>query len=149
MKKILFLLLFLFMANISHAKEIKTLNSSEFLSLITSEKEKIIIVNFFATWCPPCIIEIPDFVKIREEYPHSELTIIALSVDEDHNALENFMKDSIINYPVYKASEELTFAYRVSSIPHTIIYSKDLKQIYNKANILNYRQLKSIIELNK
>ncbi len=149
MKKLFFLILFVFMANISYANQIKTLTSSELLSLITNEKEKIIIVNFFATWCPPCIIEIPDFIRIREEYPHSEVAIIALSIDEDLQALQNFVQERNINFPVYKANEELTFAYRVNAIPHTIIYSKELKQIYNKANILNYNSLKIIIEANK
>ncbi len=145
MKKFLLICLLLF-PNTLFANEIKIINSVDFLSLLTKEQDKVIVVNFFASWCPPCIVEMPDFIKIREEYDESELLIIGLSVDENKKDIENFIAKHNINYPVYRPSYELSAAYRVSSIPHTIIYTNGLKQIYNRAGIINYNNMKRFIE---
>ena len=58
--------------------------------LFVSHKGKAVMLNFFATWCPPCRMEIPDLVKIHEKYADKGVVIIGLSVDEDKNAVPGF-----------------------------------------------------------
>ena len=72
---------------------------------LTDFKDKIVLLNFWATWCGPCRYEIPDLVKLRSEYDLEKLAIIGVSLDQGSNEkvkkmLEKFIKRYEINYPV-------------------------------------------------
>ncbi len=131
------------------AEDIKTIETTEFLNLLTANEGKIILVNFFATWCPPCREEIPDIVKIRNEFPEDEVVIIGLSLDENPALLPDFMKEHAINYPVYVSSIDLAYAYGVQSIPHNIVYDKNLKPLHNYPGIISYDDVKMMITSTK
>ncbi len=128
------------------AAEIKQINAQELLSELGENKGKIILINFFATWCPPCIEEIPDIVKIREEYGEDKLLILGLSVDNNTAPLPEFIQNMKINYPIYHSTNSLAAAYQVSSIPQNIIYDANLKPVYNESGVVSYQLLKEIIE---
>ena len=70
------------------------------------------IVNFWATWCPPCIEEIPLFVGLQAEYADRNITFIGIAVDEAARVRE-FARDNKINYPILIGSGD---ALRVSEI---------------------------------
>ncbi len=125
---------------------IENIDTGEFLSLINENKGKLILVNFFASWCPPCVKEVPDFVKITKEYSADEILIIGLSVDVDKESLQRFIKEQNVNYPVYYASKELAASYKVMAIPRNIIYDKKLKQVYNEIGIITYKQLEDMLK---
>ena len=64
-------------------------------------KGQVIMLNFWATWCPPCQEEIPDFIELQNQYGPRGLTIIGISVDSDPPELvEKFARQYGINYPV-------------------------------------------------
>ena len=63
------------------------------------------IVNFWATWCPPCIREIPLLVEIQEEYRDRGVTVIGIAVDETE-AVAEFAADFDFNYPVVVGQED-------------------------------------------
>ncbi len=131
---------------LSAQQTIQNLDTNDFLALLNENKGKLILVNFFASWCPPCVKEVPDFVEIVKQYPEKEILIIGLSLDEDKKALQNFLKKNDVNYPIYYASRKLAAAYKVSSIPLNIVYDKKLKPIYNKIGILTYEQLEEMLK---
>ncbi len=84
---------------------------------------KVIFLNFWATWCPPCRAEIPGFVKVFEKYKTKGLQIIGISVDriKPEKVLE-FAKEYKINYPVIMADRDLVRKYEPGrAIPTTII----------------------------
>ena len=70
------------------------------------------IVNFWATWCPPCLEEIPLFVQLQDEYKDRNVTFIGIAVDDAHRVRE-FVRDNEINYPVLIGSGD---ALRISEI---------------------------------
>lgn len=87
------------------------------------------IVNFWATWCPPCIREIPLLVEIQEEYRDRGVTVIGIAVDETE-AVAEFAADFDFNYPVVVGQEEamnLAQAYAESFIglPFTAFVDRD------------------------
>ncbi len=133
----------------AYALEIKNIKANELLNELTQNKGKIILINFFATWCPPCVDEIPDIVKIRKEYSEDDILILGLSLDDTKDPLPKFIEDMAINYPIYHSAPELAAAYQVSSIPRNIVYNKQLKPVYNEAGNISYDDLKSIIEDNQ
>jgi thiol-disulfide isomerase/thioredoxin len=74
-------------------------------------KGKVILVNFWATWCGPCRAEIPDLVELQNKYK-DQLQIIGLVVDDDdQDAINSFVKKFGINYPVAVATTELRIQY--------------------------------------
>jgi thiol-disulfide isomerase/thioredoxin len=63
-------------------------------------KGKVTLVNFWATWCGPCIIETPDFVALQEEWKDRPFQIIGVSMDETgFEAVQPFVNDFMVNYP--------------------------------------------------
>ena len=54
---------------------------------------KIVVLNFWATWCPPCIEEMPSLVQMQKKFKNTDVTVLAVSVDEDADAYHRFLKD--------------------------------------------------------
>ena len=59
---------------------------------------KVVIVDFWATWCPPCRKEIPGFIKLQKEYGEKGLKIVGFSFDRDQAAHDKYVKDEGMNY---------------------------------------------------
>ena len=86
-------------------------------------KGKVLFLNFWATWCPPCREEIPDFIAAYKELRSQGLEIIGLSVDRmTMEKLGEFTKDVGINYPVGLATQDQIRAFRPGDyIPSTLV----------------------------
>jgi len=69
------------------------------------------IVNFFASWCPPCRSEIPDMVSLQNKYGRKGFTFIGVAVNENEPAIREFIKKSKITYPVVMANEQIVNAF--------------------------------------
>lgn len=68
---------------------------------------KVIILDFWATWCPPCREEIPHFIELQNEYGEKGLQVIGVSVDQKGwNVVVPFMKENGINYPILMTDEK-------------------------------------------
>ena len=74
-------------------------------------KGKVVIVNFWATWCGPCKTEIPDFVKLYAEYKDKGLVIVGISIDDSAEQLQSFMREFKMNYPVVQMRPEVEDAW--------------------------------------
>jgi thiol-disulfide isomerase/thioredoxin len=59
---------------------------------------KVVIVDFWATWCPPCRKEIPGFIKLQKEYGEKGLAIVGFSFDRDQSTHDKYVKDEGMNY---------------------------------------------------
>lgn len=86
---------------------------------------KIVVVNFFASWCPPCKDEAPAFLRIYNRYKDKNFVIIGYSIDDRKSDAMNFVNNFGWEFPVYLASEELQRKFRVSKVPETFIYDKE------------------------
>ena len=70
---------------------------------LESFKGKVILVNFWATWCPPCKVEIPDLVELQKQYP-DDLVVLGFSTDDSPEDLKKFATEYKINYPLLVGS---------------------------------------------
>jgi len=86
---------------------------------------KVIVLDFFASWCPPCRIEIPDFIKLQNEYGNKGFTMVGVSLVSPKDTKE-FASQSGINYPVAVDNGKVSAAYGpIRSIPTTFVIGKD------------------------
>lgn len=134
MKKTLIILLILLLS-ISGCKKdaaVNTDNSIQTISLETleaikeSNKGKVLFINVFASWCPPCQEETPDFVHIYGKYNGGkDFELIGLSVDKNKKDLEKFINDYAINYPVYHISATVQRKLMADKVPTTLVFTPD------------------------
>lgn len=82
-----------------------------------------VIVDFWATWCPPCVKEIPHFIQLRKDIPEAELAILGIS-NEDEPTLREFVRRKGINYPVASASDLPAPYKNVTAIPTTFFIDR-------------------------
>lgn len=92
-------------------------------------KDKVIILDFWATWCPPCRKGIPDLIAIQKEY--ANVQVIGISVDQNpKEVIPDFVKEYKINYPVLIADEAVLNAFGgIQNIPTTFVIDKNGKII--------------------
>jgi cytochrome c biogenesis protein CcmG/thiol:disulfide interchange protein DsbE len=89
---------------------------------LAGAKGKVILLNFWATWCGPCRAEIPDLVELQNKYK-DRLQILSLVVDDDdQDAIKKFVAESIINYPVAVATDEIRIEYGgIAALPTSFV----------------------------
>jgi len=94
---------------------------------LASYKGKVLFLNFWATWCPPCRAEIPDFIEAYRELKDQGLEILGVSVDEMSEAtLLEWAKNAGMNYPVALATSRIYADYRPGDyIPATIVVDRE------------------------
>ena len=94
---------------------------------LASYKGKVVLLNFWATWCGPCKAEIPGFVELQEKY-RDKLTIIGYSVDDTAELAKKYAAEYKMNYPILlgEGREDVQDAYGpIWGIPASFIISKD------------------------
>jgi len=84
---------------------------------------KIVLIDFFATWCGPCISEIEHLKSLYNKYPQDQFIIISIGVDpqETNNDLRNFVQQYGMKWTVTRDTDQVSDKYGVSPIPHLVI----------------------------
>lgn len=133
--------------------QVITIDKEELKKITLPINEKIRVINFWATWCAPCVEELPYFEKLGKKYG-DKLEVILISLDDAKNIKstvqpflkENQIKSSVLLLDDPYAAEWIPIVdmHWDGSIPVTLIASKNKKQFYNKA--LSYDELEAAIE---
>lgn len=101
---------------------VRTLDGKELR--LSDLRGRRVILDFWATWCPPCVKEIPHFIQLRKELPESDLAIVGIS-NEDEPTLREFVRRHGVNYPIASAETSLPAPYRnVQAIPTTFFIDR-------------------------
>ena len=83
---------------------------------------KVVVLNFWATWCPPCVEEMPSLNLLHEQIAPSGGMVLGISVDDDAAAYEKFLKDHGIRFATYRnPSREISSSYGTFMYPETFI----------------------------
>jgi thiol-disulfide isomerase/thioredoxin len=90
---------------------------------------KILVVNFWATWCPPCRKEMPMFVKMQEQYRQQGLQFIGVAID-DRDKVQDFMDTVGVNYPMLIGAQDAidaakAYGDRFGALPYSVIIDRD------------------------
>ena len=93
---------------------------------LSDYRGKVVLLNFWATWCGPCQIEIPWFIDFQQQYKDSNFVIVGVSLDDDGwKSVKPYVEKKKINYRVVIGTEELSTLYGgVDSLPTTFIIDR-------------------------
>lgn len=106
-------------------------------------KGKVVVMNFWATWCPPCIAEMPSLQKLHEELKsEKDIVFMAIEVDQDIDKAAKFMAKNKYTLPLYTVDAELPEELMSNSIPMTVIFAKNGDIIGKQVGMMDFKSEK-------
>lgn len=136
------------------AGSLGTVDEDQLPQLIAKHRGKIVVLNFWATWCGPCREEFPDLVRIYDERK-KDLVVLSVSLDEpeDRDKVIAFLQEQKAQFPAYiEASRDFdAFVNAVhpqwsTAIPATFVYNRKGKRVFSRVGKITYEQLQKEIE---
>lgn len=117
---------------------------------LSEQNGKVVLLNFWATWCGPCVGEMPAFEKLYGEYKE-EVAILAVNCVEDKDTVDQFISDNGYTFPIaYDVDGAVNMKYPTAGIPYTLVIDQDgiVKNIYLGADGAEkqYEEYKSAID---
>ena len=105
---------------------------------LSDYRGKVVILDFWATWCPPCRKGIPDLIELKKKYGSKGLEVIGISLDTDTKAqVAGFAKTNGMNYPVVYGNQAVTQLYGgIEAIPTTFVIDKKGKIVANYQGLM-------------
>ena len=90
------------------------------------QKDKIVVLDFWASWCGPCRASLPVVAQVCKEYADKGIVFRAVNLKEDAETIRAFLQEEPIDAPVVMDTDgAAAMAYRVEAIPHTVIIGRD------------------------
>ena len=165
--KYLFIVIIFVISNLSHSYEnnqlllnnepkkvgsieLSTLEGKK-INIFNREKKNIYLINFWATWCPPCIKEIPELLKLEQKYK-KDIRVIFISVDlNPKKALPKFLEKKKLGNiePFLDNKLELAKKLKVKIMPTTLVIDKDLNEISRVEGYIDWLDNKFLKEFEK
>ncbi len=142
-----FLVLVLTWMGVASAAENFTLTDADGKShSLAGYRGKWVIVNFWATWCPPCLEEIPDLVAIKES--RKDLEVIGIAMEfQDARQVVQFADGMFVNYPIVLGNRKISESIgRVDGLPTTFIYDPQGKLAQRHVGKITRKQIERLID---
>lgn len=110
-------------------------------------KGKVIILNFWATWCPPCRAEMPDFMKLHDAYKNKGVTFLGISLDTGLGPVKRYVRTEKVNYPILMGNSKLVADYgNFSAIPQTFVIDAEGRINRQFMGLVKYDKLEKVIQ---
>ncbi|HLZ11250.1 MAG TPA: TlpA disulfide reductase family protein [Candidatus Acidoferrum sp.] len=125
---------------------------------VAQYKGKVVLVNFWATWCEPCKIEIPELIQLQTKYEPKGFTILGVAMDDDGKSVVGpFVQtkrydiggsgEVPMNYPILIGSEDIANKFGgLLGYPTTVLFDKDGKEIKRTTGAIAYDEYAKVIE---
>lgn len=116
---------------------------------ISEWRGKVLVINFWATWCPPCLKEIPDFIALQQQYKAQGVQFIGIAL-EDKDPVADYIATTKINYPILLGGDSgIALAQQlgnnVGAVPYTIIVDRQGKILRRHPGEFSKEQITEII----
>lgn len=111
-------------------------------------KGKVVVLDFWATWCPPCRAEIPGYVEMQKQYEDQGLVIVGVSLDQGGpKVVKDFAKKFGINYPLVMGDQGIVSAFGdIQAIPTTFLIDRDGQIRHRKVGAMHRDEYEPIIK---
>jgi thiol-disulfide isomerase/thioredoxin len=124
-------------------------DTAEMLQPLGQWQGKLLVINFWATWCAPCLKEIPEFIKLQAQYQSRGLQFVGIAVD-DKQAVLHYLQGININYPMLIAGDGgIGFARKmgniINAVPYTVIVNPVGQIVYRQPGEISLDNLQQII----
>jgi thiol-disulfide isomerase/thioredoxin len=109
---------------------------------------KVVVVNFWATWCVPCIAEIPTFNKLNRQLGPKGVVVVGVSMDQEGaDKVRPFLKKHAMDYTVALGSDTISDQFGLSELlPVTVVFDKSGKQVKRFDGLVTEAELQSTVE---
>jgi thiol-disulfide isomerase/thioredoxin len=115
--------------------EAKTADGATFK--LSEHRGKVVLINFWATWCPPCVAEVPDLIRLQETYGPKGFTVVGVSQDESLEVAAAFAKDRGVNYPILLQPDGLSQKLGVQALPTSVLVDANGKLAWGMAGTMD------------
>ena len=106
---------------------------------LSAQKNKVVFINFWATWCPPCIAEMPSINKLYQQFKDNEnILFVMVDVDNNFDKSNTFMKRKGFTLPVYTPAGEIPAKYFSGTLPTTVILDKSGNIAFHHDGVADY-----------
>jgi len=114
---------------------------------LSDYKGKWVLVNFWATWCPPCLQEIPDLIALHDAHKSKDLVVIGIAMDyRDPKAVVEFADSMFISYPIVLGTPKIADQIGpIRGLPMTYLYNPQGKIVANNVGALTRQAVESYI----
>ena len=117
----------------------------DILDIVKENKGKVVVVNVFASWCPPCRREAPDMVRFYRETSGDGIVFLGVSMDESGQDLERFIARFQMPYTVYKTDEDFLKHLGSYSIPQFLVFDKNGEQVEHVVGMMSFEGLMALV----
>jgi cytochrome c biogenesis protein CcmG/thiol:disulfide interchange protein DsbE len=112
---------------------------------------KLLVLNFWATWCPPCIEEIPSLDQFQKRFANDGVVVLAISVDKDEKAYKNFLARAKVSFTTARDPEnQINLEYGTLKFPETYVIDgkgKVVRKLINSQDWMSQRMVSDIQSL--
>ncbi len=115
---------------------------------LSDYRGKWVLVNFWATWCPPCLEEMPDLGAIYDARRQKDLVVIGIAMDyRDSTEVVEFADNMLVSYPIVLGDKSVTQQFaRVRGLPTTLIYDPSGQLVKSHVGAITRKQIEAIID---
>ena len=105
---------------------------------ISAAEGKVVFLNFWATWCPPCIAEMPSIQKLKNKFDSKDVVFVMVDVDNSLQKAEAFLRKQGYNFEVFSQTSSIPESLFKGALPTTVIINKEGEIVFHHEGMADY-----------